>query len=295
MSVNPTLIKWFYSFLTNRTQQVKVNRTLSDTKHCNTGVPQGCVVSPTLFTLYTNDCRTVHPNNYMVKFADDTVLLSLLHKDMDPSVYQDEIDLFIKWCDTNHLILNVTKTQEMVLDPRQVTDHEPVVIKNQKITRVSSYKYLGVHIDNLLCWKTHIDNLCNRLQQRLYFLRRLRLYGVSSHIMMIFYRAIVESILRYGISSWFGNLTVKLKSKLAGMHKTAMKIVGRKEYEPIQSIYEQAVRKKAKKIISNSQHPLFPEYKTLPSGRRLRVPLCKSNRLKLSFVPASIKLMNNVQ
>ena len=121
------------------------------------------------------------------------------------------------------------------------------------------------------------------------------MYGVSSHIMMIFYRAIVESILRYGISSWFGNLTVKLKSKLAGMHKTAMKIVGRKEYEPIQSIYEQAVRKKAKKIISNSQHPLFPEYKTLPSGRRLRVPLCKSNRLKLSFVPASIKLMNNVQ
>ena len=155
--------------------------------------------------------------------------------------------------------------------------------------------YLGVHIGNLLCWKTHIDNLCNRLQQRLYFLRRLRLYGVSSHIMMIFYRAIVESILRYAITSRFGNLTVKLRSKLASMHKTAMKIVGRKEYEPIQSIYEQAVRRKAKKIISNSQHPLFPEYKTLPSGRRLRVPLCKSNRLKLSFVPASNKLLNNVQ
>ena len=78
-------------------------------------------------------------------------------------------------------------------------------------------------------------------------MRRLRLYGVSSHIMMIFYRAIVESILRYGISSWFGNLTVKLKSKLASIHKTAMKIIGRKDYEPIQSIYEQAVRKKQRK------------------------------------------------
>ena len=158
MSVNTTLIKWFYSFFfTNRKQQVKFNRTLSDTKHCNTGVPHGCVVAPTLFTLYTKDCRTVQPNNHMVKFADDTVLLSLVHKDMDPSVYQDEIDLFIKWCDINHLILNVTKTQEMVLDPRQVTDHEPVVIKNQEITQVSSYKYLGVHIDNLLCWKTPVQ------------------------------------------------------------------------------------------------------------------------------------------
>jgi hypothetical protein len=74
----------------------------------------------------------------MVTFVDDTVLLSLLHKDMDPSVYQDEIDLFINWFDTNHLILNVTKTQEMVVDPRPVTDHEPVVIKNQEITQVSS-------------------------------------------------------------------------------------------------------------------------------------------------------------
>jgi hypothetical protein len=102
-----------------------------------------------------------------------------------------------------------------------MTGDVPVVIKNQAITQVTSYKYLGVLIDNLLCWKTHIDNLCNRLQQRLYFLRRL--YGASNHIIMTFYRAIVESIIRYGITSWFGNLTVKARSKLAGMHITAMK------------------------------------------------------------------------
>lgn len=45
-------------------------------------------------------------------------------------MYHGEIDTFIKWCDTNHLILSVTKKQEMVFDPRQGTDHEPVVIKN---------------------------------------------------------------------------------------------------------------------------------------------------------------------
>lgn len=86
-------------------------------------------------------------------------------------MYHNEVDTFIKWCDTHYLILNVTKEQEMVLDPRQVTDHESVVIKNQKIIQVSSYKYLVVHIDNLLGQKTHIDHLCNRLQHRLYLLR----------------------------------------------------------------------------------------------------------------------------
>ena len=59
--------------------------------------------------------------------------------------------------------------------------------------------------------------------------------------MMIFYRAVVESSIRYGTTSWFGNLTVKLRSKLAGMHKTAMKIVGGKEY-----------------LYIYSQHPLYP-------------------------------------
>ena len=256
MSMNTYLIKWFYSFLTNRTQQVKVNRTLSDTKYYNTGVPQGCVVSPTLFTLYTNDCRTVHPNNYMVRFADDTVLLNLLHKDMDPSVYQDEIDLFIKWCDTNHLILNV---------------------KNQEITQVSSYKYLGVNIDHLLCWKTHIDNLCNRLQQRLYFLWRLRLYVVNSHIMMIFYRAIVASIIRYGIASWFGNLTICWHAGLqTGLH--AQNSNENRREDRIQAYTEHYEKSNDNTFRLPT---LFPEYETLPSGRRIRIPLCKCNRLKL--------------
>lgn len=77
---------------------------------------------------------------------------------------------------------NVTKMQKMVLDPRQVTAHEPVVIKDQTINQVATYKYPGVHIDNPLCWIPHIDNFCNKLQQRLYFLRQLRLYGVSIKI-----------------------------------------------------------------------------------------------------------------
>lgn len=80
-------IKCFYSFLTNRIRQVKDNRTLSETTYCNIGVQKGCVVSPTLFTLHSNNCRIVQPNNYILKCAIDTAILGLLHKDMDPSVY----------------------------------------------------------------------------------------------------------------------------------------------------------------------------------------------------------------
>ena len=111
--------------------------------------------------------------------------------------------------------------------------------------------------------------------------------------MLMFYRAILESIIRYGITAWFGNLTAQLKSRLVSTHKTAMRIIGRKEYKPIQSLYEQAVRKQAERITADSLHPLFPEYELLPSGRRFRVPRCKTNRLKLSFIPTSVKLLNS--
>lgn len=118
----------------------------------------------------------------------------------------------------------------------------------------------------------------------------LRLYGASSQIMLMFYQAILFSIIRCRVTAWFGNLT---KIWLASMHKTAIKVLGKKEYEPIQSLYGQAVMKQATKIITESQHPLICEYEPLPSGRRICVPTCKSNRLKLSFVPASIELLNS--
>ena len=95
--------------------------------------------------------------------------------------------------------------------------------------------------------------------------------------MLMFYWAILESIIRYGITAWFGNLTVQLKSRLISTQKTAMRIIGRKEYKPIQSLYGQAVRKQGKIITADSLHPLFPEYELLPSGRRFRVPRCKTN------------------
>ena len=170
MNVNPYIIKWYHSFLTDRVQLVKVNQTFSQTVVTNTSAPQGCVSSPILYILYTNDCTSSSTNNYIIQFSDDSAILSLLHVDSDISMYT-QIESFVHWCDNNHLKLNVSKTQEMIFEAKCiVADHLPVVIHGEEITQIGQYKYLGVHLDNKLSWNVHVHSVCSKVLQRLYFL-----------------------------------------------------------------------------------------------------------------------------
>lgn len=67
----------------------------------------------------------------------------------------------------------------MVFDPKSIGDQSPVVINDQNIAQVDSYRYLGVHIDSKLTWSVQVENVCTRVQQGLHFLRRLRVFGVT--------------------------------------------------------------------------------------------------------------------
>ena len=89
--------------------------------------------------------------------------------------------------------------------------HLPVVISNETTEQVMSYRYLGIPLDNKLSWSVHVEAVCARAQKRLYFLRRLKESGVSTSILLLFYRAITESVIRYNITSFFGNLSVQAK------------------------------------------------------------------------------------
>ena len=143
------------------------------------------------------------PNQH--NFSDDTVILSLLTKNTNISVHRAGVDKFVNWCNQHQLHINTKKTLEMLVDPRSVGDQSTVTIHGTDIKQVTSFKYLGVYIDSDLSWHTHVADVCTRTHQCLHFLHRLRVFGVSKNIMLIFYRATIESILRYGITSWFGN------------------------------------------------------------------------------------------
>ena len=129
------------------------------------------------------------------------------------------------------------------------------------------------------------------LQQKLYFLRRLSVFGVSQNIMFLFYQAVMQSIIRYGMTAWFGNLSTQSKSKLQHLVQTAIKVMGRTD-KLSQSICEQSVLRQARRVLSDPSHILQMEYKLLPSGRRHGIPQCKLNHFKYSFITNPIKILN---
>lgn len=94
LNISTCLVKWFYSLVTNRSQQVKVNNSFSEGNSCSTGVPQGAVSSPILFMLYTNECRSRMSNNKILKYSDDTIIVSLLRVWDHVSTYLKETDSF---------------------------------------------------------------------------------------------------------------------------------------------------------------------------------------------------------
>ncbi len=134
----------------------------------------------------------------------------------------------------------------------------------------------------------HVLWVCEGLSQRLYFLRRLWFDGVDSKIILLFYQSVLESVIRYGLSTWYGNLNVKSKTTIQGIVRTAMKLTGQKDDPSIQSLFEHCTLKAVKRILSAPSHVLLYCYELLPSGRRFRTLRCTSNRFK----NVSIRLLN---
>lgn len=89
---------WIKNFLTDRKRQMR----LGNTRTASTGVPQGSV----LFSLYTSDCSSGDLSVKLLKFADDTTVIGLIH---DSDEYGQEVEQLVPWCSHNNPELNIRR------------------------------------------------------------------------------------------------------------------------------------------------------------------------------------------
>ena len=115
MGVERSQCVWILDIPQDRPQSVRIGKQTSKEITLNVGAPQGCVLSPLLFSLFINGSVSSEPSVVMVKFSDDTTMEGLI-QNSDESAYRGEVERLAGSGSENDLELKVSKTKEMALD-----------------------------------------------------------------------------------------------------------------------------------------------------------------------------------
>ena len=225
--VNESNLDWFRSYLTGRQQYIKIDENLeTHRQNIVCGVPQGSILGPLLFLLYVNDLPNSSTYLDPVMFADDTNLF-LANRSIQElfSIANKELNKISDWFTANKLSLNVTKTKFSLFHKASRKDDIPLKlpilkINNHQIERVESIKFLGVLLDENLCWKDHIKYIENKIAKSIGLLYRAKPY-LDKKSLIVLYFSYVHTYLNYANLAW-GSTNRTNSKKLGSQQKHAV-------------------------------------------------------------------------
>lgn len=288
-----SFLTWCSSFLQQRYQRVKINEFVSSPKKVTSGVPQGSKIAPYLFSCHMRTLHPFHLSARIFKYADDVVIVKPVFQ---TSHINDEIKVEIdnmkRWCDQNGLSLNEKKTKLLFFNKRNLrTSILPAFAPS------SEMKLLGVVFHENLCWDSHVTKICKLASQRIYILKQLKkIKSISKNDLLQVYGAYIRSILEFNCPLFIG-MKKKNKRKMNLIRNRCHRIVCGNEchcddFENLDERRERLALKTFVKMLDKNHilHNIMPQ--PLPSGKRLSVPFCHTERRKSSFIPMCTLLYN---
>ena len=189
------------SFLRNRHQRVVLNGQSSKWSSIKAGVPQGSVLGPLLFLVYTNDL----PNGLLSNpkfFADDTSIFSVVKDNLNSSnKLNEDLSQISQWAYQWKMSFNpdVSKQAQEVIFSRKknIGNHPAVFFNNLPINRKSTKKHLGLLLDVKLNFSEHINGKLKKVTKSINLLRKLNLTLPRSSLLII-YKSFIRPYLGYG-------------------------------------------------------------------------------------------------
>ena len=216
-------LKWIDSFLCDRQQRVMVNGVKSDWAPVLSGVSQGTVLGPLLFSLYINDI-TEDIDSELRLFADDCVCYREIKDTEDTVKLQEDIDRLGCWARSWGMRFQPVKCNIMQITRKRIKKiNASYSLEETVLENVKKIKYLGVTITNDLKWNTHVSNSCTKANRTLGFLRR-NLVACPLDVKESAYRGLVRPILEYGSSVWDPQ-SILLQDELEKVRKRAARFV----------------------------------------------------------------------
>ena len=275
--VGGCVLKWFTSYLTDRYQSIKIGSTLSDVCKLLFGIPQGSVLGPLLFSLYTTPLSSIISRHKGIKFhfyADDSqVYIHLSQKNAYAAFEKLNrcLDDVKEWMSTSKLKLNPDKTKFIIFGSKRQWDKLkacfPIDILGNSLCPADSVKNLGVWFDSDFSLSKHVQNACKSCFVKLRDFRHVRRF-LTHDVSVLVTNALVSSRLDY-CNSLFRSLSKFNLCKLQCIQNSAARLVSNtSQYTSITPVLkklhwlpvEQHTVFKTATLVYKYLHTGFPRY-----------------------------------
>ena len=239
--VTGTALEWFRSYLSNRSQSVSIDATTSREAVLHFGVPQGSVLGPILFTLYTtplDDIISSYGLGYML-YADDSEIYVVCDTPSDVTLnLQSCVDDIRRWMKSNMLILNDEKTEVLHFSSRFKKERnvlDSFRIGDAEIIPTNTARNLGVMFDSDGFMTSHVNNVCRSAYFALYRIGKIR-FLIDAQTTEKLVHAFVTSRLDYCNSLLYGISKQQLQKLQSIQNAAARLITGTRKFEHITPI-----------------------------------------------------------
>ena len=317
LGLHSNLLSWITDYLSQRKQRVVVEGATSSQAPVSSGVPQGSVLGPLLFSIYIDDITGValSPQSDLVLYADDVLLYRIISCLEDVLMLQSDIDSIETWSAERLLQLNPVKCKHMLISKRRhlTTGHFTLFLNGNELEEVDIFKYLGVLIKNNLSWTDHTAEICSKARKILGLLYRHFYNHSSSESLRQLYLSLVRPHLEYAAQLWDPYTQIGI-DRLESVQKFALKLVAHQwnanydhllELTNVPRLSERRLHLKLAQVYKII-HKLcyFPEdvfqMREAHSERLARTdivhrPFARTNYFYNSFVPSSIAAWNALE
>ena len=223
LGLDPSSVTWFQSNISGCSQVIHVSNATSSPGSTTSGILQGSVLGLTLFSPFINDLPSVLTSDCTVLFANDTTIFLVNNNcRLLSSSLQSYLKLASSWMTNNRLKLNAEKTECMLIhSPRTRVNPSPLHIhlSGSEIEQVSSFKLLGMLINDTLTWINHINHVATRVGCDVNLLRCLSWFLPRS-LLVLYLKSYILSVVDYCDVVW-DNCTQHDSSRLQSLFNYA--------------------------------------------------------------------------
>nr|CAH7735754.1 unnamed protein product [Callosobruchus chinensis] len=230
LGISDLAVGFFNRYLQNRSQCTEFNGHVSKFRSITRGVPQGSILGPLLFSIYTSDLKKQLEFCSVHQYADDTQLYySFSQENINAACERINSDLLYltRYVSAHSLVLNEKKTEMLIFGPKPnevVSNPNFSVSINSTVLHTKDYcKNLGLHIDNNLKFTTHVRHLLQKAYAKLRVLYIHR-KALSTEVILYLCDSLILSSLSYANVVFWPALTAREKLSIQKVQNQCIKL-----------------------------------------------------------------------